>query len=203
MQKININGRIYIRLREIREEIRWLRKNIDTLYGNFDEDHRAMVHLAYNDIIRAIYREELKKAKTPEEIKAIYEMPGDFVVISGTKKEDLRGFIKWEDGKAVIGKVNECLIFDFESKAEEIAEQLGEGWRVMDISPEEHERTQRLLRAIFSPSETEYTEEDAEEVAKLADEFLKGNDSPEAQKLKENIRNNTADLFEEAAGVGI
>ena len=40
-------------------------------------------------------------------------------------------------------------------KAKEVAEQLGEGWWVMDMSLEEAERTRKFLSAIFSPSEDE------------------------------------------------
>lgn len=149
MHKIKIGEQEYIRVTTIREEIRYLRKSIDTRYHNFDEEHRAMVNLAYNDIVRAIYREELAAAKTPEEITAILEMPGDFIVIKGTKRDDLVAFQEWKDGNAVIGKVSDAMWFDYESKAEEIAEQLGDGWRVMDMSVEDYERTKRFLNAIF------------------------------------------------------
>lgn len=40
-----------------------------------------------------------------------------------------------------------------------------------------------------------YTKEDAIEVMKLADEFLKGNESPEADKLRETIRKNVENIF--------
>lgn len=149
MHKIKIGEQEYIKVTTIREEIRYLRKSIDTRYHNFDEEHRAMVNLAYNDIVRAIYREELAAAKTPEEITAILEMPGDFIVIKGTKRDDLVAFQEWKDGNTVIGKVSDAMWFDYESKAEEIAEQLGDGWRVMDMSVEDYERTKRFLNAIF------------------------------------------------------
>lgn len=157
MYKLKINGQDYIKVRNIREEIRYLRKSIDTRYHNFDEDHRAMVHLAYNDIVRAIYQEELAAAKTPEEHAAIIEMPGDFIVVKGHKKGGFAGFLGWEDGNALIGDINDSLFFDYESKAKEVAEQLGDGWWVMDMSLEEAERTRKLLSAIFSPSDGEET----------------------------------------------
>lgn len=155
MYKLMINGQPYIKVRTIREEIRYLRKNVDTIYHNFDESHRAMVQLAYNDIVRSIYREELNAAETPEDVEAILEMPGDFVVIKGRKIGELQGFLGWEDGKAIIGDINKSMFFSYESKAQEIAEQLGEGWRVFDMSPEDNERTQRFLNAVFKENDNE------------------------------------------------
>ena len=149
MYKLMINGQAYIKVRTIREEIRFLRRSIDDRYCNFDADHRAMIHLAYNDIIKAIYREELARAKTPEEIDAIMEMPGDFIVTKGHKKEELVGFLGFENGEPIIGDVNDVMFFDYESKAKEVAERLGEGWDVIDMSPEDYERTKRFLNAIF------------------------------------------------------
>ena len=101
MKKTTINGMQYVAVREVREELRYLRKNIDTLYCNFDKEKRAMVHLAYNDVVRALYREELEAAKTPEEHKAIIEMPGDFMVIH-------------KIGKAFFGRMSDpqCLVED-------------------------------------------------------------------------------------------
>lgn len=80
MKKLNINGKDYIKLETLREEIRHLRKDIPLLYGRFSKEEQAMVHLAYNDIIKVLYREELSKAKTPEDVEAILEMPGDYIV---------------------------------------------------------------------------------------------------------------------------
>lgn len=40
-----------------------------------------------------------------------------------------------------------------------------------------------------------YTKEDAVEVMNLAEEFLSGDDSPEANKLRETIRKNAEDIF--------
>lgn len=71
MVKTEINGEQYISVEELRKEIRELRHGIDALYKNFDESHRAMVQLAYNDILKAVYREELAEAKTPEEIRRV------------------------------------------------------------------------------------------------------------------------------------
>ena len=88
MKKIHINGKDYIKLSELRHEIKKLKETIGIRHGGFSERMINAVKVGYGDIIRAIYKEELeeamKHAHTPEEIKAvhesIYDMPGDFVV---------------------------------------------------------------------------------------------------------------------------
>lgn len=76
MNKVRINGEDYISVRELREEIRSLRRKIPEIYRNFDESHQAMIHLAYNDILKAVYREELQNAGTPDEIRKIIRGDG-------------------------------------------------------------------------------------------------------------------------------
>lgn len=154
MQKFKINGEDYIKVRSLREEIRYRRRNIHLFYANFSADQQAMVHLAYNDIIKILYREELKAAKTPEEHEAILEMPGDFLVLKKEGKgKTLKFFAGWENGEPTFAPNATCALwFDYESKAEEIMEALNEkdcGWSVLDMSPEAHARRQELLKAIF------------------------------------------------------
>lgn len=162
MKKYDIMGNEMIKVRDMRYAIRKLRKNVETAYKNFDEEKRAMVHLAYSDVVRQIYLEELKKADSPEEIRAILEMPGDFIVYrKGENKYDIEYFSEWDHGEAIITrKPHRCMYFDYESKAKETAERLGDGWEVLDASPEAHEERQRLLNVLFGT-----TEDDAEEQA--------------------------------------
>ena len=117
MEKIEINGERYVRVKDIRLAVRALRKAIPARYRNFIESDRAMVHLAYNDILKALYSEEFALADTPEKIRAVVTL------------------------------------------------------------------------------DTDFTEKDARELMKLADEFLAGNDSPEAKRLKANIQANIAAEF--------
>ena len=158
MKKITINGTQFIKVRELREELRFLRKNIKLFYGSFDEDQRKLVGRAYDDVIRALYREELHDAKDQDERDAIMEMPGEFMVIRRTGKKQYEAFKEFVDHKPVIGKLDEGMIFSYESMAQHVAEQLGEGWYASDVSPEEYERTKRLLATIFGPSEDEQDE---------------------------------------------
>ena len=156
MQKYDVMGHEMVKVRDIRHAIRKLRKGIKVTYKNFDKEKQAMVHLAYNDVVRQLYQEELKAAKTPEEIKAVLEMPGDFIVYKRDGKKKFAFFEAWDSGKAVItDRPYRCMTFDYESKAEEVAESLGEGWMVLDASPEAHRDTVRLWRAIFGETDDE------------------------------------------------
>lgn len=169
MKKLNINGKDYIKLETLREEIRHLRKDIPLLYGRFSEEEQAMVHLAYNDIIKVLYREELSKAKTPEDVEAIMEMPGDYLVFTsiGMKKDRkyiyFAGFYKKEP--TFTESKDDALWFSYESMAENITNTLKEKYGikaiVMDMSDVAYERNQRLLKAIFSEDKDEQnTQED-------------------------------------------
>ena len=163
MKKLNINGKDYIKLETLREELRHLRKDIPLLYGRFSKEEQAMVHLAYNDIIKVLYREELSKAKTPEDVEAIMEMPGDYIVFTsiGTKKGRkyiyFAGFDKKEPTFAE--SKDDALWFSYESMAENIKTTLKEKYGidaiVMDMSDVAIERNNRLLKAIFAEDKDE------------------------------------------------
>lgn len=154
MKKYTIDGKEYIRLSELRHEIRRLRRDIPVLYKNFDKDHQAMIHLAYNDVVKALYREELSKAETPEEIKAILDMPGEFMVVRSAGKAH-EAFIEWHEGSPVVGSLDVAMIFSYEGMAKGIADKLNKllqwdtEWRVMDVSEESCRDAKRLLEAIF------------------------------------------------------
>ena len=149
MKKTMIDGESYVKLKDLRYAIRHLRRMIPANYRNFDEDHRALVHLAYGDITKALYRDELKEAHTPEEIRAVLEMPGDWQVVKIIGKYEYLFFEEWSNGMAVVQKNGGGMVFTYRSKAEEVAEKLGEGWHAIDVSKEAAEADKRLLKAIF------------------------------------------------------
>ena len=149
MKKTMIDGESYVKLKDLRYAIRHLRRMIPANYRNFDEDHRALVHLAYGDITKALYRDELKEAHTPEEIRKVLEMPGSWQVVKIIGKCEYLYFEEWSNGMAVVQKNGGGMVFTYRSKAEEIAEKLGEGWKVIDVSEEAMEASKRLLNAIF------------------------------------------------------
>jgi hypothetical protein len=74
MEKYEFDGRRYVRVADLRKEISSLRKTIPDRYDHFDNSQQAMVHLAYNDILRALYREEIAVARTPDELREIMNM---------------------------------------------------------------------------------------------------------------------------------
>lgn len=154
MKKYNFNGRQYIDLVELRKEIRRLRKGIPFNYANFDEDRQAMINLAYNDIGKAVYREELAKAKTPDEIRAVWDMPKEYVVHCGKNY-----FIEWHQGNAVIGGFDLAMVFMNKGMAKHTAEKLGRQWVVDDY------KATKLLKAIFDTPT--YTEQQADGVKEI------------------------------------
>ena len=151
MKKYNVMGCEMVKVRDLRHTVRKLRRTVKERYNMFDAEKQAMIHLAYNDIVKQLYLEEFNRAKTPDEIRAVLEMPGDFVVYrEGRDRHDITYFAGWdENGEAIVTKkAFACMFFEYESKAEEIAEQLGEPWRVLDASPEEQEDVKKLLNAL-------------------------------------------------------
>ena len=154
MNKYDIMGHEMVEVRSIRHAVRRLRKEIGVRYSHLDKERQAIVHSAYTDVVRTIYRDELKAAKTPDEIREILEMPGDFIVAKREGKRDITYFYMFEDGKPVFSKKPfRVMHFDYESKAREIAESLGEGWHVVDTDPEEYEDNKSLLNAVFGDLE--------------------------------------------------
>ena len=73
----------------------------------------------------------------------------------GKTPQDTLMFREWSNGIAVVGR-DAPMYFAFRGMAQKVAEKLGDDWRVMDMSPEACERTQRLMNAIFGENEPEY-----------------------------------------------
>ena len=161
MKKYDIMGHEMVEVRSIRHAVRRLRKTIEVRYSHLDKEQQAIVHSAYTDLVRVIYRDELKAAKTPDEIRAILEMPGDFIVAKREGKRDISCFYGFEGGKPVFSKkLYLAMHFDYESKAREVAESLGEGWHAVDTDPEEYEDNKNFLDAIFDWKEEAEEEPD-------------------------------------------
>lgn len=169
MKKYNFNGRQYIDLIELRLEVRKLRKDIPLNYANFDKNHQAMVQLAYNDIGKALYREELAEAKTPDEIRSVLELSDEWFVHCGKNY-----FIEWQNGCAVIGGMDLAMGFTDKAMAEYTAGRLGKRWTVIPA------KEVRLLKAIFdTPS---YTEKQADGVKEIVASAL------EKEELSEELK---------------
>lgn len=162
-----------IQYRELLREIARLKRTIDwqnSIYSVFSKKEQNIAKLAWGDIIRFIFKEELdelrKTAKTPDEIreghKRLMELPGDYCVLKVETKEsaepdvdieiNVTYFDGFAGGKPVFSE-DSYMIFDYKSKAEEIAELCGEGFDVVDISAEAKEERriekEKLLKDIF------------------------------------------------------
>ena len=172
MKKYNFNGRQYIDLIELRKEIRKLRKGIPLNYANFDKDRQAMVNLAYNDIGKVVYREELAKAKTPDAIRAVWDMPNEYVVHCGKNY-----FIEWQNGNAVIGGFDLAMAFVDKGMAEHTADKLGHQWVVDDY------KATKLLKAFFDTPT--YTEQQADCVNEILASALE--DAGISEEAKDQI----------------
>lgn len=156
MNKININGKYYVSVKDIRTAIREMRRTVKERYSAFDEDHQAMVHLAYNDMNRWIYKDELAKAHTPDEIRQVHELQGDYVVVKSGEKKVFCGFWK---GIPIIKRLGhegkDPIVFAYKSMAEGIAEMLGDGWTAIDVGEEEMTRVKAFMDALFEEDDDE------------------------------------------------
>lgn len=148
MKKYNVMGWEMVKLEDVCHAIRRTRNDIDRLYSN--EDRKEGMRDACEDIIRRIFIDEIRDATSPEEVDAILEMKGDFVVSKRDEDNSIIFFSAWDNGEAVTSRMAfKCMHFDYESKAREIAEKLGDGWIVVDTCQADYDEKKRLLNAIF------------------------------------------------------
>lgn len=152
MKKYTINGNEMVKVSSVNYTIRKIRKYINDCVE--DESIKKGMRKSLDMFLRYLYRDELRVACSVEEQEDILQTTGDFVVCrmnSDTEKEE--AFIRWEDGKAVIGSIDECMFFDYESTANSVCNKMNEGygtgWGVEDMCEDSLEDAKRLLEAIF------------------------------------------------------
>lgn len=161
MKKLVLGNKEFIALDDIKFALRNLRNNPE-IWPGYTEEQQTAVVTACNHIIRQIFLEDIKAAKTQFEIDAIVEMTGDFVVYKPIGKKKAVFFQEWKGGEAVFAEHgNEAMVFSYESKAKEIAENLGGEWRVCDIGRPACDYRKRLLAAIFQ-ADDDFQEGDEE-----------------------------------------
>ena len=166
MKKYNIDGTVLVKLQDIKEILRDVRSKskVDSFLFKGEEMQEG-AQRAIEAVIRRIFIEELRKTESQEEEDAILEMTGDFIVFrKGASKYNVKYFSGWYDGEPVItDRAPRSIHFDYESKAEEIAEELkkrtGDEWSVCNMSQQAYEDNKRLLAAIFGPDEEGENEE--------------------------------------------
>lgn len=148
MKKYDVMGWKMVKLEDVCHAIRATRNDIDWWYLN--EDKKEGMRAACENIIRRIFFDEIRDATSPEEVNAILEMKGDFIVSKRDKDKGAIFFSAWDNGKAVTSRMAfKCMHFDYESKAKEVAERLGDGWIVVDTCQADYDEKKRLLNAIF------------------------------------------------------
>lgn len=151
MHKIRINGTIFVPLSAVKFMLRKARKQDADFCADMGFGIEETANHIIDNMVRYVFREELQEAKDDAEREAIMEMPGDFVVHRGGRKEGIEffgGWIDYESKKYRVTSGDDALVFSYESKAEEVAAALGEGWSVTDVSKEYHEHIKRLIDAI-------------------------------------------------------
>lgn len=84
------------------------------------------------------------------------EPKGSWMVYKpGKRRDDFWLFREWDDGDAILGK-DGGMVFTYKGMAERVAEKLGAGWVVVDVSQEHFEKCEHLLAAILGDNEPEY-----------------------------------------------
>jgi hypothetical protein len=77
------------------------------------------------------------------------EKPGSWMVYKpGDKPKEFWNFVEWRHGKPIIGQTD-GMVFAYDGMAQYVAEKLGDGWKVIDVSPEACYKAKKLLAAIF------------------------------------------------------
>jgi len=157
VKKYTINGHEMLMLDDVKCAIRRLRRKCErsTLLS---PEEKPLVMETLDDVVRTIFSEEIRKARDDfsERMGKILSMPGDFAVYKkGEGKRDLSYVIALgASGKPVIGENADLVLhFTYESEAEEVAESLGEEWKVIDLTPGAYADEERLLKAIFGEEE--------------------------------------------------
>ena len=153
MKKYNIMGFEMAKMEDVKWCVRNVRREIDSFGSHKSEEARDFAKFILELLVRNMYIDEIRAAKSDEEKENILEMTGDFIVTKceGKGKDRIiRYFGRFDNGEAVIERMPyKAMHFDYESMAKQVAEQLGEGWTVMDTNPQEGESARRMLSAIF------------------------------------------------------
>lgn len=141
MEKITINGEQYIKLRTLLHAMRYLRRAIPVMYNQFSREAQFTACDAIHALDKEIFKEEYALASTPEDYRAIHEIPGDYLVYRRRGDGKLEFFQAWTgNGWDATPRYREAMVFNYLSKAEEVADNLNSkddlGWASLNMSPE-------------------------------------------------------------------
>ena len=154
MKKYNVMGYEMAKMEDVKWCIRNVRREIDSFGSHKSEEARDFAKFILELVVRNMYIDEIRAAKSDEEKENILEMTGDFIVAKSEgkgKDRTIRYFGQFDTGKAVIERMPyRAMHFDYESKAKEIADYLGENWTVVDLNPQEYEHNKRMIDYLTS-----------------------------------------------------
>lgn len=130
---------------------------IKITYNSGDSYMITIPNESYADsIAEAVLNKEKTEQKMHERLKQMEEQEeaeeqtGSWMVYkAGSKPREFWYFIEWRKGKPIIGQCD-GMVFTYEGMAKHVAEKLGEGWKVIDISQEACKKAERLMAAIFA-----------------------------------------------------
>lgn len=160
MKKYDFDGKQYVKLDDLKYEIRKLRNNIELRHSELDDWQKTSMRLAYNDIVRSIFKEEYNSTEDPDEKEAIIEMEGSFIL---TKPCSIDGkpcyFAGFVDGEPKAScESSDCLVFSYEGTAQNVAESLEENWEILDVSEAAHNEIKELLAFFTDTLDDDSTE---------------------------------------------
>ena len=156
ISKYNLNGIEYVKLSELNELIKAMkRKSLDGREPGYfcpDVNERRAAMLSLNHL-EAVLNKEKTEQKIHERLEKAKEEPDEtagswMVYKAGSKPKEFWYFVEWINGKALIGN-RDGMIFTYEGMARHVAETLGEGWKVVDVSQDACKKAERLMEAIF------------------------------------------------------
>lgn len=154
MKKYDVMGLEMAKMEDVKWCIRNVRRDIDSFGRNKSEEARDFAKFILELVVRNMYIDEIRAAKSDEEKENILEMTGDFIVAvsEGRGKQMNVKFFKEYDNKVPVFTRHgyEAMKFDYESMAEHVAETLGKEACVIDMNEQEHEKNRRLIEAITS-----------------------------------------------------
>lgn len=157
MKKYNIMGFEMAKMEDVKWCIRDVRRSIDEIGAKKSDEAKDYARFVLELVIRSMFIDEIRSAQSEEDKENILEMTGDFMVVVSTgsgKNRNIRYFEKYEDKKPVLTRfAYRAMNFLYESKAEEVAEGIGEDAYVLDTNEQEHQKHLWILNAIFNEPE--------------------------------------------------
>lgn len=154
MKKYDVMGWEMAKMEDVKWCIRNVRREIDNFGSHKSEEARDFAKFILELVVRNMYIDEIRAAKSDEEKENILEMTGDFIVAvsEGRGKQMNVKFFKEYDNKVPVftERGYAAMSFAYESMAEHVAETIGEDAHVIDMNEQEHEKNRRIIEAITS-----------------------------------------------------